>query len=95
VTSSSHSHLLGINIAVLGVVGYLALLACALLRGDGARLAGFGLALVGFGYSVYLTWLELFTIEAVCQWCLASAIVMTGLFAVTATRMVRYVGTPA
>jgi uncharacterized membrane protein len=94
VTSSSHSHLLGINIAVLGVIAYLALLACALLRGDGARMAGFGLALVGFGYSVYLTYISLFDIEAVCQWCLASAILMSALFALNAVRMVRYVGAP-
>lgn len=95
VAESSHSELAGINVAVLGIAGYLLLLAAALLRGDGARLAGFGLALVGFGYSVYLTWLELFVIEAVCQWCVASAILMTLLFAVNAIRMVRYVGRPA
>jgi uncharacterized membrane protein len=78
---------------VLGIVGYVSLLLCTLLRGDGARMAGFALALIGFGYSVYLTYLELFVIDAICQWCLASALVMTALFAVNATRMVRYVGT--
>ena len=56
------------------------LLGAALLRGDAGRLAGFGLALVGFGYSVYLTWLELFVIDAICQWCVASAVLMTVLF---------------
>src|SRR5215204_765743 len=76
VTSSSHSHLAGINIAVFGIAGYLLLLACALLRGDGARMAGFVVALVGFGYSVYLTYLELFVIDAICQWCVASAALM-------------------
>jgi len=92
VTSSSHSHLLGVNIAAFGMVGYLLLLACALLRSDAARMAGFGLSLIGFGYSVYLTYIELFVIDAICQWCLASAVLMTALFAVNATRMVRYVG---
>jgi uncharacterized membrane protein len=94
VAESSHSELAGINVAVVGVFGYLLLLGAALLRGDGARLAGFALALVGFGYSVYLTWLELFVIDAICQWCVASAILMTLLFAVNAIRMVRYVGAP-
>jgi uncharacterized membrane protein len=94
VAQSSHSELAGINVAVFGIVGYLLLLGAALLRGDGARLAGFALALIGFGYSVYLTWLELFVIDAICQWCVASAILMTLLFAVNAVRMVRYVGTP-
>lgn len=95
VTSSSHSHLLGINIAVLGIVGYALLFACAVLRGDGPRLVGFALALIGFGYSVYLTYLEVFVIEAICQWCVASAILITAIFAVNATRMLRYVGKPA
>ncbi len=95
VANSTYSHLLGINVAVFGIIGYVLLLAMALLRGDGARMAGFGLALAGFGYSVYLTYLELFKIEAICQWCVASAVLMTVLFAVNAARMVGYVGRPA
>jgi uncharacterized membrane protein len=95
VADSSYSHLLGVNIAVFGIFGYLILFVAALARGDGARLGGFAVSLVGFGYSVYLTYLELFQIEAVCQWCVASAIVMTGLFAVNAIRMVGYAGKPA
>lgn len=94
VAESSHSELAGINVAVLGIAGYLLLLITALLRGDGARLAGFAFALIGFGFSVYLTWLELFVIDAICQWCVASAVLMTLIFAFNAVRMVRYVGTP-
>jgi uncharacterized membrane protein len=94
VAESSHSHLLGVNIAIFGIGGYLLLLGMALLRGDGARMGGFLLALVGFGYSVFLTYLELLVIDAVCQWCVFSAVLMTVLFAVNAVRMVRYVGTP-
>lgn len=94
VADSSYAHLLGVNIALLGVVGYLILLATAMLRGDGARMAGFLVSLAGFAYSVYLTYIELFVVEAVCQWCVASAAIMTLLFAVSATRMVRFVGAP-
>lgn len=95
VAESSYSHLLGVNIAVLGIVGYVLLLAAALLRGDVARMAGFGLALAGFGYSVFLTYLELFKIEAICQWCVVSAVLMTLMFGLNAVRMVGYVGRPA
>jgi uncharacterized membrane protein len=95
VANSTYSHLLGVNIAVFGIVGYLLLLATALLRGDGARMAGFGLSLAGFGYSVFLTYLELFKIEAICQWCVASAVLMTILFGLSTVRMVGYVGRPA
>jgi uncharacterized membrane protein len=93
VAESSYSHLAGVNIAAFGIVGYVLLLLCALLRGDGARMAGFALSLVGFGYSLYLTYLELFKIDAICQWCVASAVLMTLLFATDAIRMVAYVGT--
>jgi uncharacterized membrane protein len=95
VANSSYSHLLGVNISIFGVLGYVLLLAAAVLRGDLARMGGFVIALVGFGYSVFLTYLELFVIHAVCQWCVFSAILMTALFAANAARMVRYVGTPA
>jgi uncharacterized membrane protein len=81
-----------VNIAVLGIMGYVSLLLCALLRGDGARMAGFGLALIGFGYSVYLTYLELFVIDAICQWCVVSAVLMTLLLIVNAARAIAYVG---
>lgn len=45
------------------------------------------LTLVGFGYSAYLTYLELFVLDAICQWCVASAIIMTALLAVAITRV--------
>lgn len=95
VADSTYSHLFGVNIAVFGIAGYALLLATSLLRGDGARMAGFGISLIGFGYSVYLTYLELFKIEAICQWCVGSAVLMTVLFGVNAIRMVGYVGRPA
>ncbi len=93
VAESSYSHLLGVNIAIFGIFGYVLLLAAALLRGDLARMTGFAIALVGFGYSLYLTYLEVFTIEAICQWCVASAVLMTLLFATNSLRMLAYVGT--
>jgi uncharacterized membrane protein len=95
VASSSYSHLLGVNIAVLGVVGYALLLLAALLRGDAARMGGFGIALAGFAYSVFLTYVELFKIEAICQWCVASAVLMAILFCLNLIRMLSYVGRPA
>jgi uncharacterized membrane protein len=93
VAESSYSHLLGVNVAIFGIAGYVLLLGCALLRGDAPRIAGFAISLVGFGYSLYLTYLELFTIEAICQWCVASAVLMTLLFAANIVRMLAYVGT--
>ena len=92
VAESHTADLAGINVAVIGIAGYVLLLATALLRGDGARMGGFALSLAGFGFSVYLTYLELFVIEAICQWCVVSAILMTILFGLNAVRMLRYTG---
>lgn len=92
VAQSHYSHLLGINVAALGIGGYVLLVASAALRGDVARFAGFLFAAIGFGFSVYLTYLELFVIDAICQWCVASAVLMTLLLVVNATRAFGYAG---
>jgi uncharacterized membrane protein len=93
VANSHYSHLAGINVAVLGIVGYMLLLAAAASPGDLGRFGGFLIALVGFGFSAYLTYLELFVIDAVCQWCVASAVLMTLLLVTNAIRALRYGGT--
>jgi uncharacterized membrane protein len=92
VADSHYSHLAGINIAVFGIFGYVLLLASALVPGDAGRFGGLLTALVGFGYSAYLTYLELFVIDAICQWCVGSAVVMTFSLAVAATRAFAYTG---
>lgn len=93
VAESSYSHIAGVNIAVFGIVGYILLLLSAFFANDYARFGGFAVALGGFGFSVYLTYLELFTIEAICQWCVASAVLMTIQFLLNATRLIGYAGT--
>jgi uncharacterized membrane protein len=77
VQTSDYAKLAGIPVAVLGLIGYLVILGSAFVRGDYGRLTGAVVALAGFGFSGYLTWRELFTIDAVCQWCVASAVLMT------------------
>jgi uncharacterized membrane protein len=93
VANSSYSHLFGVNVAVFGIVGYLMLIGAALIRGDAGRFAGLLVALVGFGFSAYLTYLELFTIDAICQWCVASAVLMTLALGINAVRAFGYTGT--
>ncbi|MBV9414484.1 MAG: hypothetical protein JO363_05850, partial [Solirubrobacterales bacterium] len=62
----------------------LTLLAGCASSGERALMAGFGLSLVGFAFSAYLTYREVFTIHAICSWCVSSAIVFT-LLAVLGT----------
>ena len=89
VQTSQYATVAGIPVAVLGLSGYALILASLLVPGDLGRLAGATLALVGFGFSAYLTYREIFTIEAICSWCVASAVLMTGLAAVACLRVVR------
>ena len=71
VQSSSYAELVGIPVAVIGVAGYAAILASLWARVELTAL----LSYLGVAFSGYLTWAELFRIEAICQWCVASAIV--------------------
>ena len=91
VQTSPYAYLFGVlPIGVLGVIGYLAILAVwlyARLRSD--RFARrtpiliFGMAFFGVLFSLYLTYLEPFVIHAVCIWCLTSAVIMTLLLLVS------------
>ncbi len=86
VQSSDYAELAGIPVALLGLIGYGAILASLMLPGDLGRFAGAVLSLAGFGFSAWLTYVELFEIDAICQWCVASAVIMTALAVVTSLR---------
>jgi hypothetical protein len=81
VQTSEYAYLFGIPIGVLGVIGYLAILATWLWGQwqNDRRVPLILLAMTGFGvlFSIYLTYLEPFVIGAVCAWCLSSAVIMT------------------
>ena len=89
VQSSSYAELAGVPVAVLGLIGYVAILLSLLLPEEYGAVAAAFLSLVGFGFSAYLTWAELFRIHAICQWCVASACVMTALMIVSVVRVLR------
>jgi uncharacterized membrane protein len=89
VQSSRYAKLDGVPVATLGLAGYIAILITLAIRSELGRAAGFGLALVGFLFSMYLTYRELFTIKAICQWCVGSAVLMTLLAILTAIRILR------
>lgn len=81
VQTSEYAYLFGIPIGVLGVLGYVAILAAwcwSRWRADyRATLALAAMTAFGVLFSIYLTSLEPFVIGAVCAWCLTSAVVMT------------------
>jgi uncharacterized membrane protein len=91
VQNSEWAKLAGVPVPLIGLIGYVALLISVLARGELARLSTAAMAYGGFAFSLYLTYREIFSIEAICQWCVGSAIVMT-LIAIFAT--IRVLGAP-
>ena len=78
----------------LGLLGYITILGSIAIRGETGRAVGFGIALIGFGFSMYLTYRELFTIKAICQWCVSSAVLMTLVVVLTLIRWLNYSDEP-
>ena len=89
VQNSDYADLAGVPVALLGLIGYGAILASLALPGDLGRFSGAVLALAGFGFSAWLTYVELFEIDAICPWCVASAVIRTALAVVTSLRFGR------
>jgi uncharacterized membrane protein len=89
VQASRWAKLDGIPVSVLGLIGYIGILGSLAIRSELGRAAAFAIALIGFGFSMYLTYRELFTIKAICQWCVGSAVLMTALAVITAVRFLR------
>jgi len=81
VQTSQWALLDGVPVALLGLIGYAAILASLLAPDrEESRLATLALTMIGFGFSGYLTYRELFSIHAVCEECATSAVILTVLF---------------
>ncbi|HET9602709.1 MAG TPA: vitamin K epoxide reductase family protein [Gemmatimonadales bacterium] len=87
---SRWSRFLGVEVSLIGLMGYVALLIAALIATKPAlELARWPsrwlVALSGIGtlFAMYLTALELFVIHAICRWCVGSAVIITVIFIVS------------
>ncbi len=88
VQESVYAELLGVPVAVLGLLTYLGFLAAALIPGQAGRGLGLFVGIAGAGFSSWLTWTELFIIDAICPWCLVSAVLMLVALALAVARVV-------
>jgi uncharacterized membrane protein len=85
----------GIPVAVLGVVGYSAILAVLLLEQrmeflrENGTLIFFGLSLTGFLFTLYLIFVEVALIKAYCPFCITSQTAMTLIFIISVIQLVR------
>lgn len=96
VNASPYSEVYGVPVAFVGVLGYSAILGLLLLINragifseQNSTLVIFGLAVTGFAFTLYLVYLEIFVIKALCPFCIISQITMTILFIITIIRLVR------
>jgi uncharacterized membrane protein len=95
VQHSVYSKLAGVPVALLGLIGYvLILVTLRLPTSETTRLATVAITIVGFGFSAYLTYRELFSIHAICPWCVSSAVMMTLLLGLAIWRFLRGDPTP-
>jgi uncharacterized membrane protein len=90
VQTSIYSKLAGIPVALMGLIGYVAILASLLVpESETSRFATLAFTVAGFGFSGYLTYRELFSIHAICEWCASSAGIMTILMLLAVWRFLR------
>ncbi len=96
VNSSPYAEVYGIPVALLGALAYAALLALLLAeprtapdRRPWVRYAVFVLAFAGTLYSAYLTYIEVAILEAICPFCVISAVVITLLWLLSMARLLQ------
>lgn len=93
VNRSIFSVVAGLPVALLGVGAYAVVLISlwaerqAILKTQEGVLAQFGVALTGTLFSLYLTYVELFVLRAVCIWCVISAVAITVILALAIVRL--------
>lgn len=84
---SQYSEFFGVDVALIGLLGYLGMLALAVASLQPRFAAGGGpvrwLVLLSGGaflFSLYLWYIELFVLHAICRWCVASSVITTLVF---------------
>lgn len=96
VNESVYAEIYGIPVAAFGVLGNLTIMTMLILEKKAgsffkhnAAMLTFGLALTGFLFTLYLVYLELFVIKAICPFCVTSQISMTILFILSVIRLIQ------
>lgn len=88
VQASEYATIGPVPVAILGLAMYLTVCLANVLglawpdRATPLAAAAFGALLAGTLYAAYLTWLEVSVIRAICQWCVASALLSAVLLAI-------------
>lgn len=95
VNASRYSEVYGIPVALIGVLGYAAILGIHWLERrseffeENGSMMLFGISLLGFFFTLWLIYVEIALIKALCPFCLASQFIMTVIFILSVIRVVR------
>jgi uncharacterized membrane protein len=90
VQTSQYSKLAGVPVALMGLIGYIAILGTLLSPEEERwRFATVALTLGGFGFSAYLTYREVFSLEEICEYCVSSAVLLTVMLGLSLWRFLR------
>jgi uncharacterized membrane protein len=87
VQRSSYAKVAGVPVALTGLFGYIAVLVSLTRDGEDWRLATAFLSLAGLGFSLWLTWVEVGILHAICIWCVGSAVCMATLAGLSVARV--------
>lgn len=95
VNASKYSEVNNIPVAVFGMIGYLAILAVHYFENrnrffkQNSTLMIFGMSLTGFIFTVWLIYVEVALLKAICPFCVTSQVAMTIIFIIAVTRLIR------
>lgn len=89
VQTSEWSMLAGVPVALLGLLGFVGILGALIVDGEYGRLAAVAFTWVGLAFSLYLTYREIFSIEAICIWCTTLNGILVVLCPLTTIRFLR------
>jgi uncharacterized membrane protein len=95
VNFSPYSEINGIPVSIFGLAAYLAIICILILEArlklakENGPLAIFGISLGGVAFTAYLTYLEIYVINAICPFCVASAVIITLIFILAIIRLVK------
>lgn len=95
VNASRYADVNGIPVAVIGVIGYIAILAILWLerRNEFFETNGsmifFGVSLIGFFFTLWLIYVEAALLKAYCPFCITSQVTMTAIFVLSVIRVIR------
>ncbi len=92
VNSSQYSEIFGIPISLLGAGAFAIMIVLLLLENRGqiwsefSSMVVFGMSLIGVLYSIYLTYIEVAVLKAICPYCVISALILVILLLLSGKR---------